>query len=124
MVGASIGGIAGFYNGIKATNLANQTGVLRRTQLLNHVMKQGSATSSTFGTIAVLYAAFGVMLSFAREDDEINTIAAGTLTGLMYKSTAGLRKCAIGGGVGLALSSAWVLWNVVGAKKMDQYKYI
>lgn len=122
MIGASIGGVAGFYNGIKATNLANQTGKLRRTQLLNHVMKQGSATASTFGTIAVLYAAFGVLLSQVREDDEINTIAAGTLTGLMYKSTVGLRKCAIGGGIGLALSSAWVLWNVVGSKRVDQYK--
>lgn len=122
MIGASIGGLAGFYNGIKATNLANQTGKLRRTQMLNHVMKQGSATASTFGTIAVLYSVFGVMLSWAREDDEINTIAAGTLTGFMYKSTAGLRKCAVGGGVGLAISSMWVLWNVVGSKKVDQYK--
>jgi mitochondrial import inner membrane translocase subunit TIM23 len=117
---ASIGGIAGLYNGIKATNLANQTGKLRRTQLLNHVMKQGSATSSTFGTIAVLYSAFGVLISWAREqEDEINTITAGTLTGLMYKSTAGLRKCAIGGGIGLAISSAWVLWNIAGVKKED-----
>lgn len=123
MIGASIGGIAGFYNGIKATNLANQTGKLRRTQMLNHVMKQGSATASTFGTIAVLYSAFGVLLSWAREqDDEINTMAAGTLTGLMYKSTAGLRKCAVGGGIGLALSSAWVLWNILGTKKSDGYK--
>lgn len=30
MIGAGIGGIGGFYNGIKATNLAQQTGKLRR----------------------------------------------------------------------------------------------
>lgn len=120
MIGAGIGGVAGFYNGIKATNLAQQTGKLRRTQLLNHVMKQGSATANTFGTIAVLYSAFGVLLSLARgEDDEFNTIAAGGATGLMYKSTAGLRKCMIGGGVGLALSSLWVLYNVAGADKLN-----
>lgn len=120
MIGAGIGGVAGFYNGIKATNLAQQTGKLRRTQLLNHVMKQGSATANTFGTIAVLYSAFGVLLSLARgEDDEFNTIAAGGATGLMYKSTAGLRKCMIGGGVGLALSSLWVLYNIAGADKLN-----
>lgn len=123
MIGAGIGGVAGFYNGIKATNLAQQTGVLRRTQLLNHVMKQGSATANTFGTVAVLYSAFGVLLSWARgEEDEINTIAAGTMSGLMYKSTAGLKKCAIGGGIGLALSSLWVLYNVAGSKRSGEFK--
>ena len=118
MIGAGVGGVAGFYNGIKATSLAQQTGVLRRTQLLNHVMKQGSATANTTGTIAVLYSAFGVLLQWARgEDDEINTIIAGGATGLMYKSTAGLKKCAIGGGIGLALSSLYVLYNVSASKK-------
>lgn len=124
MIGAGIGGVAGFYNGIKAANLAQQTGKLRRTQLINHVMKQGSATANTLGTIAVLYSAFGVLLSLARgEDDEANTIVAGAATGLMYKSTAGLRKCMIGGGVGLALSSLWVLYNVAGSKqKFNDFK--
>lgn len=123
MIGAGIGGVAGFYNGIRATNLAQQTGVLRRTQLLNHVMKQGSATANTMGSIAVLYSAFGVLLSWARgEDDEINTVAAGVATGLFYKSTAGLKKCMIGGGVGLALSSLYVLYNVGSSKKFSEFK--
>ena len=74
MIGAGIGGVAGFYNGVRATALANQTGKLRRTQLLNHVMKQGAATANTLGTLAVMYSVFGVVLQWARgEDDEINT---------------------------------------------------
>lgn len=32
MVGAGIGGLAGFYNGLRATSAAEQTGKLRRTQ--------------------------------------------------------------------------------------------
>lgn len=32
MVGAGIGGTVGFYNGIVTTNMAKQTGKLRRTQ--------------------------------------------------------------------------------------------
>lgn len=31
-IGAGMGGVAGMYNGIIATNLAKQTGKLRRTQ--------------------------------------------------------------------------------------------
>lgn len=78
------------------------------SRLLNHVMKQGSATANTLGAITVLYSAFGVLFQYARgEDDDVNTILAGTSTGLLYKSTAGLKRCAIGGGVGLALSGLY-----------------
>lgn len=35
-----------------------------------------------------MYSAFGVLLQFARgEDDDINTVLAGGATGLLYKST-------------------------------------
>uniref|UniRef100_A0A6B2EER6 Putative mitochondrial import inner membrane translocase subunit tim23 n=1 Tax=Phlebotomus kandelakii TaxID=1109342 RepID=A0A6B2EER6_9DIPT len=125
MAGASIGGVAGLYNGIKATSLANQTGKLRRTQLLNHVMKQGSATANTLGTLAVMYSGFGVLLQWARgEDDEINTVLAGTSTGLLYKSSAGLRKCAIGGGVGFTLAALYCLWGISKGKssKFNDFK--
>lgn len=51
-------------------------------------MKQGSSTANTLGTLAVMYSGFGVLLQWARgEDDEINTLLAGTATGLLYKST-------------------------------------
>ncbi|XP_055853036.1 mitochondrial import inner membrane translocase subunit Tim23 isoform X3 [Episyrphus balteatus] len=113
MVGAGIGGVAGFYNGMRTTSALQQTGKLRRTQLLNHVMKQGSATANTLGTLAVMYSAFGVLLQFARgEDDELNTVLAGTATGFLYKSSAGLRKCAVGGGVGLGISALYVLFQM------------
>jgi len=123
MIGAGIGGAAGFYNGIRATAIAGQTGQIRRTQLINHVMKQGSATANTFGTLAVMYAAFGTILSYARgEDDDVNTVLAGTATGLLYKSTGGLRKCAIGGGIGLALTGAYCLWNLGSNSKITELK--
>ncbi|XP_049839761.1 mitochondrial import inner membrane translocase subunit Tim23 [Schistocerca gregaria] len=112
MAGATIGGINGFYNGLKSTTLAGHTGKLRRTQLLNYVMKQGAATANTLGVIAVMYSGFGTILSWMRGcDDELNTISAATATGLLYKSSAGLRKCAIGGGVGFTLAAAYCLWS-------------
>jgi import inner membrane translocase subunit TIM23 len=51
-------------------------------------MKQGSATANTCGSIAVIYSAFGVILSWIRgADDDLNTIVAATATGCLYKST-------------------------------------
>jgi len=112
MIGATLGGSVGLYNGIRATTLAQQTGKLRRTQLLNHVMKQGSATANTLGALSVMYSGFGVLLQYARgEDDEVNTIVAGTATGLLYKSTAGLQRCAIGGGVGFGVAALYCLYS-------------
>jgi len=88
MAGAAFGGIGGFYNGFKLTTLAGQTGNVRRTQMLNHIVKQGSANANTLGCIAVMYSTFGVLLQQVRGvDDELNTIAAATATGLLYKST-------------------------------------
>lgn len=75
-------------------------------------MKQGAATANTLGAISVMYSAFGVILQFSRgEDDEYNTMAAGTATGLMYRSTAGLRRCALGGGIGFSVAAAYCLYN-------------
>ncbi|CAG9767500.1 unnamed protein product [Ceutorhynchus assimilis] len=112
MIGAGLGGASGFYNGLRATTLAGQTGKLRRTQLLNHIMKKGSATANTFGSVAVIYSAFGVILSWARgTDDDLNTITAATATGLLYKSTAGLKRCGMGGAIGLGASLIIAIWN-------------
>lgn len=56
--------------------------------MLNHIMKKGSATANTLGSIAVIYSAFGVILSWVRgTDDDLNTVVAATATGCLYKST-------------------------------------
>ncbi|XP_053980474.1 mitochondrial import inner membrane translocase subunit Tim23 [Hylaeus anthracinus] len=112
IAGAGIGGATGFYRGIKATSLAGQTGKLRRTQLINHVMKSGSSLANTFGIVSVMYSGFGVLLSWARgTDDSLNTLAAATATGMLFKSTTGLRKCALGGCIGLGVASLYCIWS-------------
>ncbi|XP_065340472.1 mitochondrial import inner membrane translocase subunit Tim23 [Cloeon dipterum] len=111
MIGAAIGGGTGLYKGLRASTLAGETGKLRRTQVLNHVMKQGAASANTLGVVAVMYSGFGVLLSWARgEDDEYNTLAAASATGLLFKSSAGLKRCMLGGGVGFGLAAVYCLW--------------
>lgn len=89
-------------------------------------MKQGSATANTLGAVTVMYSAFGVLLQFARgEDDDINTLIAGTATGLLYKSTAGLQRCAIGGVAGLTISGLYCIYTIFAAspEKKKQLLY-
>lgn len=56
-------------------------------RIINHVVKHGTSTANTFGSIAVIYSAFGVLLQFVRgTDDDLNTVVSATATGLLYKS--------------------------------------
>lgn len=46
-----------------------------------------------FFSPALLYSAFGVIIEKTRgAEDDLNTIAAGTLTGMLYKSTGKVAK--------------------------------
>ncbi|XP_031845156.1 translocase of inner mitochondrial membrane 23 [Nomia melanderi] len=112
LIGAGIGGVAGLYRGIKATSLAGQTGKLRRVQLLNHVLKSGSTMANTLGIISLLYSGVGVLFSVARgTDDSLNTLLSAMTAGMLFKSTAGFKKCLQGGYVGLGIASIYCLWS-------------
>nr|QBH72743.1 hypothetical protein [Franklinothrips vespiformis] len=121
IVGGAVGGVRGIYNGIHVTTLAGQTGRPRLTQLMNHTLKRGAASSNALGALAVLYSGFGVIFTLLRNaDDELNTLAAGTASGLFYKSTSGLKRCAVGGAIGLSLAAGYCLWT--SRDKLNQFK--
>ncbi|XP_050526856.1 mitochondrial import inner membrane translocase subunit Tim23-like [Daktulosphaira vitifoliae] len=112
LVGATIGSMRGVYNGIKMTSMENQTSTYNRTQILNSVFKNGARLANTFGTLSVYYSICGIILEKTRGcEDEVNTIVAGTSTGMLYKSTGGLRRCAFGGLIGFTLATAFSLIN-------------
>jgi len=110
MIGGTYGSVAGLYTGWKATK--SLTGNVRRAQLINYVTKSGASTANALGVAAVMYSGMGCLLSYYREtEDDLNTVVAATATGLLYKSTAGLRRCAVGGAVGFVLAGAYCLWR-------------
>jgi len=114
-LGGGYGGLNGLYRGVKDVQSRALIGANRRTQLLNFVAKGGASSAQTVGVISLMYSVFGVILSKARDaDDELNTVIAGTATGLLFKSPAfapagGTLKVLKGGCVGLGLSLAYVL---------------
>uniref|UniRef100_H0XD59 Mitochondrial import inner membrane translocase subunit TIM23 n=1 Tax=Otolemur garnettii TaxID=30611 RepID=H0XD59_OTOGA len=68
-------------------------------------------TGAAFGAVnglrfsGLLYSAFGVIIEKTRgAEDDLNTVAAGTMTDMLYKCTGGLRGVARGG---LALYNNW-----------------
>ncbi|KAL0964338.1 hypothetical protein UPYG_G00322470 [Umbra pygmaea] len=111
ITGAMFGSINGLRMGLSETKDIAWSKP-RNVQVLNLVTRQGATWANTLGSVALLYSAFGVAIEKARgAEDDINTVAAGTLTGLLYKSTGGFRAAARGGLVGLALSGAYALYS-------------
>jgi len=105
--GGLIGGANGFYAGLQATE--NLTGSAKRTQMINFVAKRTASWAQMSGVLALMYSASAIILTKARgHDDELNTVAAGTISGLLFKSTAGARGCMKGGAVGLGVTALYV----------------
>ncbi|CAH0717773.1 unnamed protein product, partial [Brenthis ino] len=110
MTGSGIGGMAGLYKGLRATTLAGQTGKVRRTQLINYVMKQGTTTGCTLGVIASFYSTLALGITWLRDkEDTANTFIAAATTGVLYKSTSGLRSMGLGAAAGLTLAGIYTL---------------
>ena len=58
---------------------------VKRTQFLNYVTRNGAGMANTFGTIALIYSAIGVGLSFVQDqNDDVNTLASAVATGALY----------------------------------------
>lgn len=111
MTGAALGAVNGFRMGLKETRNMSWSKP-RNVQILNMVTRQGASWANSLGSVALLYSAFGVAIEKARgAEDDLNTVAAGTLTGMLFKSAGGLKGVARGGLAGLALSGAYALYN-------------
>ncbi|XP_037547099.1 mitochondrial import inner membrane translocase subunit Tim23 [Nematolebias whitei] len=111
LVGAALGVVNGLRMGLMETRDMAWSKP-RNVQILNMVTRQGASWANTLGSVALLYGVFGVAIEKARgAEDDLNTIAAGTLAGSLFKSSGGLKSAARGGIAGLALASAYALYN-------------
>lgn len=111
LTGALFGGTLGTVRGLKLVKELPSISV-KRTQMLNSIVKGGTTSANAFGVVALLYSAVAVGLSFARNDDDLNTVSAATLTGFVTGAVtnkqSGWQKLAmrsgVGAGIGLGLS--------------------
>ncbi|XP_033963933.1 mitochondrial import inner membrane translocase subunit Tim23 [Pseudochaenichthys georgianus] len=112
IIGAAFGAVNGLRVSLKETRDLGWSKP-RNVQILNMVTRQGASWANSLGSVALLYSVFGVAIEKARgAEDDINTVAAGTLTGMLFKSsTGGLRGVARGGLAGFALSGAYALYS-------------
>lgn len=109
--GALFGGTLGAARGVSLTKDLPSYSV-RRTQMINSIVKGSTSSGNAFGVVALVYSGVGLGLSLLRDDDDINTMTAATLTGLVTAAVTNknptwqrtLMRTGIGAGIGLGLS--------------------
>lgn len=111
LTGAFFGGTLGTVRGLKLVKDLPSYSV-KRTQMLNSIVKGGTSSANAFGVVALVYSSIAVALSLTRDDDDINTVSAATLTGLVTAAVTNknqawqktLMRSGIGASIGLGLS--------------------
>lgn len=104
----SLGGAWGLQEGLRRS--AGQPPKLRLNSVLNAVTRRGPFLGNSAGVVAIVYNCFNSGIGSLRgKHDAANTIAAGALSGMLFKSTRGLRPMMISGGVVASVAGVWAV---------------
>ncbi|KAI1417845.1 Tim17-domain-containing protein [Hypoxylon sp. FL1857] len=108
----SIGGAWGLQEGLRRS--AGQPPKLRLNSVLNAVTRRGPFLGNSAGVVAIAYNCFNSGIGYVRgKHDSANSIAAGALSGMLFKSTRGLRPMLISGGIVASVAAAWAITKKV-----------
>ena len=106
--GLAIGGAWGLQEGLRHS--ANQPPRLRLNAVLNAVTRRGPFLGNSAGVVAITYNGVNSYIGYVRgKNDAANTIAAGTISGMLFKSTRGIRPMLISGAVVGSVAGAWAV---------------
>ncbi|KAI1393469.1 Tim17-domain-containing protein [Hypoxylon trugodes] len=108
----SLGGVWGLQEGLRRSS--GQPPKLRLNSVLNAVTRRGPFLGNSAGVVAITYNCFNSGIGYIRgQHDSANTIAAGGLSGMLFKSTRGIRPMLISGGIVASVAGAWAVTRQV-----------
>ena len=104
----SMGGAWGLQEGLRRS--AGQPPKLRLNSVLNAVTRRGPFLGNSAGVIAMVYNGFNSYIGYIRgKHDAANSVVAGALSGMLFKSTKGVRPMLISGGIVASVAGAWAV---------------
>jgi len=78
--------------------------------VLNAVTRRGPFLGNSAGVIAIVYNCLNSLVGSLRgKHDAANSVLAGALSGMVFKSTRGLRPMMISGGVVGSVAGVWAV---------------
>ncbi|MCJ1480718.1 Mitochondrial import inner membrane translocase subunit tim23 [Schaereria dolodes] len=105
----ALGGTWGLVEGLNRSP-PNAPPKLRLNSALNSVTRRGPFLANSAGVIALAYSGINSTIGHYRgKHDSVNSIAAGALSGMLFKCTRGLRPMMISGGLVAGAASAWAI---------------
>jgi import inner membrane translocase subunit TIM23 len=105
----SIGGTWGLIEGLNKTP-ASAPPKLRLNSVLNSVTRRGPFLGNSAGVIAMVYNGCNSIIGHYRgKHDSANSIVAGALSGMLFKSTRGLKPMFISGGIVATIAGTWAV---------------
>ncbi|KDN53366.1 putative MAS6-mitochondrial inner membrane import translocase subunit [Tilletiaria anomala UBC 951] len=107
--GLAIGGMLGAREGLtRPLGVNNPTTRLRLNAVLNSITRRGSFFGNSAGVIALIYNIIDASIDAARGKHDIyGAVAAGSISGVIFKSTAGPRAMLISSGIMAAAAATW-----------------
>ncbi|KAH0544925.1 hypothetical protein FGG08_001005 [Glutinoglossum americanum] len=105
----SLGGAWGLAEGLNRLPVSAPP-KLRLNSVLNAVTRRGPFLGNSAGVIALVYNGMNSTIGhFRGKHDAANSVLAGALSGMLFKSTRGLRPMLISGGLVASAAGAWAV---------------
>ena len=105
----SIGGAWGLIEGLNRSP-PNAPPKLRLNSVLNSVTRRGPFLGNSAGVIAIVYNGINSTIGYYRgKHDAANSVVAGALSGMLFKSTRGLRPMMISGSIVASVAGVWAV---------------
>lgn len=109
LAGLTLGGAWGLAEGLQRTPVTAPPKI-RLNGVLNSVTRRGPFLGNSAGVVAMVYNGLNSSLGYARgKHDSANSIMAGGLSGMVFKSTRGLRPMMISGGIVASIAGGWAV---------------
>ncbi|CAF9908811.1 MAG: hypothetical protein GOMPHAMPRED_006321 [Gomphillus americanus] len=104
-----MGGAWGLVEGLNRSP-ANAPPKLRLNSALNSITRRGPFLGNSAGVLALVYNIINSTIGHYRgKHDVVNSLTAGALSGMLFKSTRGVRPMAISGGLVAGAAGTWTL---------------
>lgn len=115
----SIGGAWGLAEGLGRVPTAAPP-KLKLNSALNAITRRGPFLGNSAGVVAMMYNGINSTIGYYRgKHDALNSVAAGTISGAIFKSSRGVRPMAISGAIVGSLAGSWAVSHSSLRKTID-----
>ena len=105
----TLGGTWGMIEGLRRSP-ASAPPKLRLNSVLNSMTRRGPFLGNSAGVIAMVYNGINSTIGYYRgRHDSANSIVAGAMSGMLFKSTKGVRPMMISGGLVASAAGVWAV---------------